>query len=356
MIRNVKNSIAVMLCLTAGAVFAAHPTKYTNVIVFGDAFADAGNNHWLVADGQTGAPFINEDPVTHEHPIWTNMLAEALIPGSKSYHSSQVQSAHIDPYTNSMSYGWSGAESGHYVNDDQTDLPFPPYNDDICNKHGPGYIEKGKTCVPGLRQQIAQYLKDVHNHPNPDTVFVIGCTNDLVNNYIKLLVSGRPMQEGMLASVSLTENKPGFEDLSYEAINTNKAKNDLIDAGVAPDHIFVLDEADFSQMPGFIQAEKNYPGILKLMHAATVTYNTNLRKALTDTNPRYDLPASHLISDFDIVDEIVNHPAKYGITNVTEGCTYNHAEPLCQGYAFYDDGRPTNMTSKLYVDMIKKLF
>ena len=133
------------------------------------------------------------------------------------------------------------------------------------------------------------------------------------------------------------------------------AKNDLIDAGVVPDHIFVVNSSDISKSPGVAKLEKTMPGITELMHNVTVAYNANLNQAMTSTGTYYDIPASHIFSAYDTLNDVMNDPAQYGFNNTQDSCVGRGAMPYCDGYVFYDDKHPTVALGKVFAQKINQI-
>lgn len=336
--------------LIAGIAIANASDKKTNVIIFGDSLSDVGNNQWVEVSGRLGAPFTNQDKQTGNRLIWVNELVAHFQADKEVSPSSNIAITKLNASFNNISYAWGSAETGnHYINDEIKSAPYATYNDEACQKFGSGQIGVENACIPGVQLQVAQYLKDVQYHPNPHSIFILWAGgNDLFNNFMKLYTSGRDLQSLIIESLSVTNNHlPETSDLSYPIANLLKAKNDLVDAGISPNQIYVIDLADLSTLPAMKKLVKINPAIPEFMHMLTIVFNGNLISAMTNTDAKYDLPESHIYFSTQLMDEVIKDPAAMGFTNVKDSCVDNAAEPVCEGYLFYDDKHPTVATGKI---------
>jgi phospholipase/lecithinase/hemolysin len=77
---------------------------------------------------------------------------------------------------------------------------------------------------------------------------------------------------------------------------------------------------------------------------------------MTSSNPRYDLPTSHLFSLYDFLNDIIANAGQYGFKNATESCIDNQAAPFCEGYVFFDGIHPTIALNRLFAARYKTNF
>ncbi len=329
-------------------------TAHANMINFGDSISDVGNNNWVKITGKIGAPLTNRDKTNGTNPIWVNIIAQLKF-NNDVYSSKDITKLHLDPTIDNISYAWASAETGsHYVND--ITVPFSDYNDQICLSHGPGQVDEHTACVPGVELQVAQYLNDVQYKPSLNTVFILWAGgNDIMNNLMKLVMSGRPVSELLVKSISTNrENTADTADLSFPIVNLLKAKNDLIAAGVSPKKIYIINLPDSSKFPVIKKLVKINPEIKKLIHTVSTLFNVNLIQVMTKGNFTRNLPVSHIYFANDLLDEILANPAAMGFNNVTDSCAEDNAMPNCEGYLFFDDVHPTVASSKIMGMQIAK--
>ncbi len=353
------NIITKMVLSVGFALALASPiatASQSNIITFGDSISDIGNNYWTKVGDKIGAPFTNQDS-TGESPIWVSVLVDQLFSQKKLYASADIERLHLDPLVDNISYAWGSAETGNHYTNDGDPASLPAYNDEVCVQHGPGEVTPGSTCVPGVKQQVALYLKDVHNQPNPHTQFVLWAGgNDIMNNLKKLIYSDRPLEAYLVQTLSVSgESTPDTADLSYPIANLLKAKNDLINAGVSPNQIYIIDIPDASKLPLIKKLEQINPQLREFMHGISELFNANLNIAMTANDERYNLPASNIYSANGLLNQIISNPEEMGFKNVTDSCFEDNASPECTGYLFFDDKHPTINSHKLIGDNMAML-
>ncbi len=302
------------------------PASSANMIIFGDSLSDIGNNTWIEA---TGTPITSLDKQGNKY-IWVNYLSEKLFK-QPAYYSAKLE---VSPLTHTVSYAFASADtSSDYLN---ADWPFakpqPPVNTE-CLKPGLMKNTQGdmtSACVPGLLKQIDLYLNDVDHKPNSNTLFFIWSgANDLF--------------------YKLPTGEPPAQILKTAITHIVLARNTLMDNGVSPQQIYVINLPDLSKTPYAIKYS------LKLTEIS-IAFNTGLMAALTTPDQQHPgIPSSHIISMYDLLNDIVQNPDKFHLTNVTESCTGNRLYPLCHGYLFYDHKHPTAAMHNVIADYINKM-
>lgn len=296
-----------------------------NIIVFGDSLSDIGNNNWIHA---VGAPITSLDK-QGQKLLWVNYLAKILF-NNPAYSSNK----NVSPLNDNVSYAYASADtSNDYLNADwPQETPIPQVNN-ACLQ--PGLLKNNQgnvtsACVPGLLKQIDVYLKDINGKPNPSTTFFIWAgANDLFYK----LPTGESPKKILVTAIN----------------NINTAKNKLIDRGVLPQQIYVINMPDLSKTP---YAIKN--SLQQELAAISVGFNMMLMSVLTQNNDTYPgIPSSHIISIYDLLNDIVENPEKFGLKNVTQSCIENMQEPLCDGYLFLDLKHATATMNNAISEYIK---
>lgn len=296
-----------------------------NMIIFGDSLSDTGNNTWIQA---TGAPITSLDKQGNKY-IWVNYLSEKIFK-NPAYYSAKLKSS---PLTHTVSYAYASADTSmDYLNANWPNATPQPLVNTKCIR--PGLIQNTQgdiisACVPGLLKQIDLYLNDVSQKPSSSTLFFIWAgANDL---FYKL------------------PSQPPEQILKTAITNIVQAKNTLMDHGVLAQQIYVINLPDLSKTPYAIKYS------LKLT-AISIAFNTGLMTALTTSDQNHPgIPSSHIISMYDLMNNIVQNPEKFQLKNVTQSCTENMESPLCQGYLFFDLKHPTATMHNVIADYINKI-
>jgi len=360
-----KKFFAVFALVLSMSAFSA-PIRH--IIIFGDSLSDAGentpaedvgNNFWAVAQGKTGAPIVNMDTRTQTHPLWVNWFSELQHPRDTLHPWRLLNDKELDPAVHSVNYAFASAETGDHWLNDISGEKYPPYVDAIC--HAPGKIGPKTACVPGVLKQVQLYLNAVH-HPDPDTVFIVWAGgNDMLNNITKAFqlfsqqgikdIAGKLLNqfENLTAHTQKKNLSPAAPDFSDPLINLLAAKDRLIEAGVKPEQIYILNLPDLSKSPACILLSKGNPAILSAIHALSVAFNDGLSLTLShnyfsDNN----LPESNILSVYDLLNEIIDNPEKYGMTHLSQNCVLDGQTPECKGYVFFNDKHPTAETGKIF--------
>ncbi len=359
-----KITAALVTFLAATSIYAA-----PHIVVFGDSLSDAGmnqpqqdsgNNTWVPSEGRIGTPITSLDNTTQTHPLWSNWFVAKKIPGETLIPWRVANAQHLDPATHSISYAFASAESGaHYLND--LDQSTTPQNVDAACAM-PGVIaDKQLACVPGVLKQIDLYLAAVP-HPAADTTFIIWAGgNDIFNNISRLIdlipkkkTANAPDSafNTTLTAALTTTPAPKFHAkfpaISFPLLNLLRAKDRLISAGVSPEKIYFINMPDLAKAPAGVRLAKGNKVITGIIHGLTITFNTGLEQILVH-NPfnKHNLPSSHIISAYAMLDEIFTDPDYFGVTHLSNNCVKDGKTPLCNGYVFYDGKHPTVPTGKV---------
>ncbi len=278
-------------------------------------------------------------------------------PGEVLYPWRIVNEQHLDPATHSISYAFASAETGsNYLND----FPDTPVTvNAVCPM--PGLMtDKQLGCVPGVLKQIDLYLAAVP-HPAPDTTFYIWAGgNDIFNNVKRLLALTPKKKTGALVdtnfttplTASLTTSisdrlRAKLPSFSFPLLNLLKAKDRLIAAGVKPEQIYFINLPDLAKTPAGINLANGNRVVLGIVHSLALTFNTGLKQILTN-HPlsKHNLPASHIISSYQILDEIFMDPDYFNMKYTDRNCVADGKDPLCAGYVFFNEKHPSVATGK----------
>lgn len=350
---NFKSILFILFFLSLSWVSTASAESpvIKNMIVFGDSLSDVGNNTWILMDSKNiGAPITNTN--NHNLPyVWINYLAESKL--SKPVYPSSTPG--LNPLQDNISYAYASAETGdEYLNSNwPQDSNAPPYiNTEHCQSTGPGVIKNQtgeiiSTCNPGLLKQIDIYLNDVHHQPSKNTVFFIWSGANDLQNFLSIYFQSHHSIPSLLERRAL-ENRV--------ASHVNEAKNKLIDAGVSPSMIYIMNLPDLSKVPAVITGDGSWEFyVKKILLTITSTlsevsrdYNSEL--LMQDTQDKYFLSHSHYIDVAHFFNELITNPDKYQLNNVTESCVAKNATPSCNGYVFYNDKHPTTIVYKILSD------
>jgi len=316
--------LKIVLSLLITSASASDGGQFSNMIVFGDSLSDMGNNTWVNA---TGSPITSFDGEGNKY-TWPNYLSKKLFDSKVACSSCEA----ISPLTNSVIYAYASADSSaNYLGADWPNVIPQPVINAACAKPGLFKNDQGNVknaCVPGLLKQIDLYLNDVHSVPKKTTMFFIWSgANDL---FYKLPTGESP--EKIVKTV---------------AMNVLQAKNKLLDHGVSPKQIYVLNLPDLSLTPYAISHG------LKLTQISTLL-NTTLASLLTEpSDPSHPgLPSAHIISIFDLLNDVVKNAEKYNLKNVTDSCEEKGGIPLCKGFLFFDMKHPTASIHRAISDYI----
>ena len=337
----------------------ATPPVISHMIFFGDSLSDVGNNTWVKLDDVVGTPLTNPNAQSSKL-IWVNDLVEKKL-NQLTYPSS---AAHINPLQDNIDYAFADATTiNGYLNASwpQNDPPAPSVNP-ACLQPGPIKDAAGNitsTCVPGLQKQVDLYLNQVQFKPDQNTVFFIWSgANDLLNEYSSLVSA---LKAKLFLARYYLPTHDALDKINQEVVNNiNTAKNKLIDAGVKPEQIYILNLPDLSKTPAvqkndswglwFLFGKQNV--IDNLVYISN-SFNQKLQQQNADV--KYQIPATHYVRIDQLFLDMVSHPGNYQLTNVNESCVANYAMPECRGYLFYDAKHPTAYVNSIIADHIRKL-
>lgn len=338
-------------------VFAVQPPVIDNMIFFGDSLSDIGNNTWIKLSGIIGTPITNPND-QHNKYIWLNYLVDQKL--KKPVYPSRHYN--LNSLSDNISYAYASADtSDQYFNTDwpQNDPPLP-YINPICTL--PGEIKDvagniTSTCVPGLQKQIDIYLNQVRFKPSLNTVFFIWAgANDLLNYYTAYM-NHSIYQKIFIERFSLPA-KNELDILEQTTVNNiNLAKKKLIDAGVRPEMIYILNLPDLSRTPA---VRSNNSWSLKILYGkknleeslSRMTMDFNQKLQVQQDEAQYMIPALHYLPIENWFDDIILNPLKYNLTNISESCVAQKAMPACSGYLFYNEKHPTTYVYKIVADNI----
>ncbi|MDX1902068.1 MAG: SGNH/GDSL hydrolase family protein [Gammaproteobacteria bacterium] len=356
-----KSFFCIVLFIFSTSAFAVTPQ--TKIIIFGDSLSDAGmntsatdsgNNTWAKDQGRTGSPLTNIDSNTKTRALWVNYFITKKFPELKIWPIRIARLKQLDIRNTSINYAYASAETGDNYLDDFVRIPFPPYVNQTCSI--PGDPTPQLHCVPGILKQIDLYLSEVH-HPDDQTIFFIWAGgNDIFNNIAKLasLLQHKQFSElnkHLAETINTSTSQPCaptlFPPLSHPILNLMNARDRLIAAGVKPSQIYFLDLPDLSKTPAAIKLANGSTTILKVVQAITIGFNTTLKLALMHMPfSKNNLPDSHVISIYNLLDDIIAHPAQYHFTETSKSCVDEHATPYCKNYVFFNDKHPTTQAGK----------
>lgn len=309
--------------------------KYENIIVFGDSLSDSrstqlyyGNNNWVVAQGTdiVGAPITSID-LEDQRNTWLNYFINSGYILQKTLYNRYQESAY--PYRDNVSYAFASAESGLGYIDDLHKSPWP--QSQHCN-NGAG-IYSGYSCVPNLRQQVRDYLADVKGQINPNTLYIVWVGgNDLYQNIAKLITSS---------------DLP----LSHPILNITRAVNELIDHGVNPSQIMILNLPNFSMVPAIysLVTENIQKPILQKMALQAISlfsqsYNALLQYTLIYASG-YKITENQIFHIDQLFLDVYKNPQQQQIIGITHDvnttCLSQNTSGDCKGYIFYNEMHPT---------------
>jgi len=369
---KIKNIFLLFTLIFIPIISHATTNSQTKIIIFGDSLSDAGlnqigndsgNNTWAKNPGHTGAPFTNIDPTTNTRPLWINYFFAKKFPDQIIWPIRIAKQNNIDLTNNSLNYAFASAETGANYLDDQPGNAYPPYVSAAC--HAPGNLAPGLYCVPSVLKQIDLYLSDVR-HPDDKTTFIIWAGgNDIFNNVAKLisLLNQKKLTDfsNQLINTFSFDNKninkdncsSLFPPLSHPVINLIRARDKLIAAGVKPEQIYFINLPDLAKSPAAIKLAKGSDAVLNIVHGISLLFNSSLELGLTKMPfSENNLLASHIISAYDLLNEVMIAPTKFTFTKTTQSCVAENATPYCKGYMFFNDKHPTTKIGELLADKV----
>ncbi len=352
--------------LLTNLVSAATP-PIRNMIFFGDSLSDIGNNNWILMNGVVGTPITNPN-AQNRKDIWINYLVNKTLNylvnktlNKPVYASSRPN---LNPLNDNISYAYASADtSDYYFNTDwpQKDPPLPYMNPNCIH---PGVIKDAagniiSTCVPGLIKQVDAYLDSVQYNPNLESIYFIWSGGNDLLNYYTAYMDHSFMKKLLVERFALPSPQALAAVADLAVKNINLAKKQLIDAGVRPEKIYILNLPDLSKTPA-VRANNSWalkifygkPNLEKSLKNMTQDFNDKLQNQ--QGGGKYMLPPSHYISISSLFDKILADPARYQLMNTSQSCAAEKATPTCNGYLFYNAKHPTTFTYSILANFIFK--
>lgn len=343
-----------IIILTFISSYSLYAQTFTNIIIFGDSLSDLGNNTWVSVPGRGaafdhGAPISNLDPTTHKPTIWPQyLIAMNLFSQKIIIPSTQWQQQSLS--TTNVVYAYASAETGDgYLNDESSPFSYPT----DCKTAG--FINEQHTCVPNLQTQIKTYLANlqiINEKPGNNTLFVIWAGgNDVFDDIARAIYRISHAKENW--HLLLPQQELAFS--WFPSFKIYRATQMLINAGVPPDHIYVITLPNISITPGAKElingSFPNQPRLqkfcLKVLSGVTNIFNFNLRSSIYLGTLRWNKPQIIDINPF--LEKIIKN-RDFGSTtfpHVENSCRYEYATPYCTGYLFFNDKHPTTTAGKV---------
>lgn len=313
---------------------------YHNVTIFGDSLSDAaslqrqdgeiGNNLFTQTDGVEHAPITSSiDPQGTIRPMWPNVVVRQLdLEGNHPrvvFPSRQIAQLGLSPLDDNIDYAVAGALTGdNFIVSNANIRPGQDQTDNDCVVAG-FQGEDGQFCVPGMLKQVKSYLQSVNFSVDPDTLFILWAgSNDILNGIVSLDILN-----------DLTGTPPFITDA---AANIREAVQELILAGASKENIVVIALPDLSVTPTAQLVADTIAGNKSLLRAVIIrkisglshSFNAQLSMALSTEQ----MATVNLFRVNAIIDGIIANPQGFDITNVTDSCALDNADPLC----IQDDG------------------
>lgn len=278
-------AIALLVPLTAGENHHAG-RAFPQIFAFGDSLTDMGNFHRL-----TGMlPFPYWEGRASDGPVWIEYLAAKLGVSIEDIHN----------------YAWFGALSGN------TNFRSMPGLD-----------------LPGLEQQIAQFLQDVGEEgADPDALYTVWVGP---NDFLDLLVNGGRTPESMVAT---------------GVGNTVQGIVALANAGAR--HFVVGNMPDLGLAPFFHAMGPELAGTVSYLSA---TYSFMLEEQLSALEVGLGINITRLDA-FGILNQMAAEPVLFGMTNVTDSAIASDPASDPSEYLFWDEVHPSTATNEWIADFV----
>lgn len=332
-------------------------SNFQQMIVFGDSLSDSGfminselprplltedpldrlgNNYWVRTEGKTGAPITSSlDGDGNLRPLWTNYLANELNLG-EVYPLRIAKENGVNDSGHTINYAFASALTGPDYIDDSIPGHLFPTN---LNCTEPGFDEQDNTaCVPGLIKQVNLYLEDMAAQVSPDTLYIIWVgANDIFNGLVQQLDPEEILRPVLTNHVA--------------AIGT------LLEVGVSPDQVLVIDLPDISMTPAArnIASElagdndQAYAVLIQSMSELSQAFNGQLESVLAD------FKSVKLFSAAELFINIAADPQAYGIENDVGDCVADGRAPQCNGYIFFNDKHPTTIIHQIFAENLARI-
>ncbi len=206
-------------------------------------------------------------------------------------------------------------------------LMWPEYlTSDLGMSYVPGhnFAVAGATTDDMLNSQFSDWQSSYS--VDPDALYVIwGGPNDLFGWY----------QGGA--------NPGTLSQVIANAVNNLVTITSTLQS-LGANHVLLLNMPDLGMTPRL-----NGDPLTSLAGTSvSVNFNTALAGAIAQAGQ----PAE-LIDIFGWMQAVKTDPALFGLTNITDSCVADNADPVCPGYLFYDDIHPTTAGHELVAQVIE---
>jgi len=297
-----NNSLLTRLCMplllaAASLVAPTAASAYSELVVFGDSLSDSGNN----------AIAFGTDP---GQVITGNSYIPTLPYASGDYSNAAVWTASFAAGLG-LTATPSLAGGGIYA-------------------YGGARTRTSPDGVPSLRDQVTSYLGTAGS-ADPDALYVVEGGGNNARDALEAIADGAPLLPTLVSNA-----------LQY-AVDVKRMVDELKTAGAQ--HIVVWNTPDLSIAPAITSEGRQAVAL-----AGIVTGSMN--QALTRV-----LAAESSVVLFDNValfDNVVAHPASYGLLNVTDACgAIAGCDPST--YLFWDGIHPTSAGHQIIADAMLQI-
>lgn len=271
--------VALFMLLIGGSAGAAPP--FNSLVVFGDSLSDVGDSPSAVTSlyKVLGGVCARPCPPYDDGRFSNGPVASEYL--AEALFPGAVNTA------NFASYAVAGATTG---NENSGNDIEPVFN------------------LPGMQQEVNLYMSNSGSAADPNALYLLwGGANDYD-------INDSPVQAA--------SNIGGYLNILATAGATHFLVPNLPDLGLTP----------AAQMDGEV-AEA---------HAFTETFNTALAGELGSVNAAFPAVTIYQFDTFSLLNDVVQNPAGYGFTNVTDACisSIDCADPDSR-FLYWDDSHPT---------------
>lgn len=301
--KNALRSLLLVVCTALLVQHSAHAGLQTlsDLFVFGDSLSDGGNYNGPGGPGTypPSPPYANSRYTNG--PTAVEYLWQAYRPGDPSFLPSNF---------GGTNYALGGATTGTFN--------YHAINPNVPAALQPWFAEQG-----GMATQVRQFSDDCNQCFNPaEALFVTWAfPNDVAAN-AALGAAGVPAAALIGTAVD----------------NIRAAILALVEEGAQ--HFLVPNIPDLGATPGTL-------GNASLTEL-TLAFNTALAATLTALDQSLGIEITQF-NTFGTFNAIMDNPAAFGFTNVTDACVENLANGLCDPstWLFWDDVHPTTAVHAL---------
>lgn len=307
-----RHGFAWLVALACAFASAAAQAGYSGLYVFGDSLSDAGNNA-LVFDTVAPPPGTLRTPV----PIPNAATNGSLIPTFPYRSTSLTPGVPLDRYTDGFVWAELVAQALGLPSGGIASLTGFGSNFAFGGAATGPLDPSGSQFPPSLSSQVAGYLGATGNRADPDALYVVAGGG----NNARAALSDIANNPGNAASIILAYATQLVQDLS-------RIVSQLLDAGAR--HLLVWNVPDAGKSPAILAQNASAAGTL-----VASSLNASLETAI------WGLPGVIPFDLFDLQNEIVANPDRYGLRNVTGACA---AATSCDPstFLFWDGIHPTS--------------